>query len=141
MNTQKLLFFNSVGYHLQLHIIKTKLLDFPRPLLLTNLKFGKGCAYQQLDETCVKLSDSRDLAKKNKTKQNKRRPNVKQGVPHDLGKGATPALFAVLRTIFASVFTVSTHNNREPGTSYVRLYARDGGGGGAKTFKPVWKAG
>ena len=108
MNTQKLLFFNSVGYHLQLHIIKTKLLDFPRPLLLTNLKFGKGCAYQQLDETCVKLSDSRHLAKK--TKQNKRRPNAKQGVPHDLGKGAKPPLFAVLHTFCASVFTVSAHN-------------------------------
>lgn len=78
---------------------------------------------------------------KKKTKQNKRRPNAKQGVPHDLGKGATPALFAVLRTIFASVFTVSTHNKREPGTSYVRLNARDGGGGGAKAFKLVLKAG
>ena len=53
-----------------------------------------------------------------KTKQNKRRPNAKQGVPHDLSLHITTL---------------------EPGTSYVRLYARDGGG--AKTFKLVLKAG
>ena len=58
---------------------------------------------------CVKLSDSRDFAKK-KRKEKKRRPNAKLGAPHYLGKGAKPPLFAVLRTFFVSVFTVSAHN-------------------------------